>query len=726
MEDSTHHVSEIDWKNIFNQIITRKLFFSVYLIFGLLLGVLVSVIPANIYQTSLVLQIEKRSSGVSLPSELIGTIISGEMTPQSELATELHVIKSRLILGPVAQELGLLIKIFPKKLPIWGDYLQRKGYIEYFKKIDELIPPEYSRGGEILNIKNLSVSDKFISKRFKLLSLGENKFRIYLGNEIYEGQVGKKLNFIGGGQIFVSDLSAKQGRVFYITHLSTRNIVSQLASNLSIRERKGTGIVDFSLKGKDPSILVPILNSVVKTYQSTNLRRRSAEIDQSINFILGELPKTRFKLENAKNAIEKFREDQNISGELSISTQELLARIVNLETEEERLVYEIEKISKLVTSNHPDFISLNVEKNRIKSKLKAAKQEIYLIPKAEQSLALLTSDFESAQGLERQLVERIEQLRILKASTVGNVRVLEPSEVYKKIGPDRLFPVLMSVLTMLIFAVTWILARNFFKSSIENGKSIEALGIPLFGTVISQKNITKGSKNSNYLISLREPSAPIVEAFRGLRTALKFSLSTTDNKTILITSAAPGDGKSFIASNLAVVIASAGQKVLLVDADMRRGKLRNVFKISKKSKGLSNILSNNEKMDTVCYETEIDNLKFIPSGNYPPNPAEILESSRMDDFYAWAKNNFDIIIFDTPPVLAVADPIIIDKYSGVNLIIVRHMVTNVNQLEQAVRTFKNSGVTVNGAILNGFNQKYMKYGNYNYNYSYSYRSDNND
>jgi tyrosine-protein kinase Etk/Wzc len=390
------------------------------------------------------------------------------------------------------------------------------------------------------------------------------------------------------------------------------------------------------------------------------------------------------------------------------------------------LTYEIEEISKRVTSNHPDFISLNEEKSRIKSKLVSARQEIYLIPKAEQSLALLSGDFASAQGLESQLVERVEQLRILKASTVGNVRVLEPSEVYKKIGPDRLTPILLSILFALTFSVMWIFIRNYFRSGIEATGDITSLGVSLFGTVMSQKNISKGSKSSDYLISIREPNSQIVEAFRGLRTALKFSLSTTDNKTILITSAAPGDGKSFVASNLAAIIASSGQKVLLVDADMRRGKLRHIFNVSKRSKGLSDILSNNEKIDLACYNTEVDNLNFIPAGRYPPNPAEILESSRMDDFYSWAKNNFDIIIFDSPPVLAVADPIILDKYSGVNLIIVRHMVSSVDQLAESIRVLKNSGVIINGAILNDFNQKYSRYGNYSYNYSYSYQSESNN
>ena len=727
MENSSQYAPEINWKNIFSQLYARRFFLYFYSIIGLLLGILISIIPANIYQTSSVLQIEKRSNGVSLPSELIGSILSGETTSSSNFVTELHVIKSRLILKPVAQELGLFVKVSPKLIPIWGNYLQSNSYVKYFEKIDELVPSEYVRGGEFLNIRNFSVPEKFMSKKIKFLSLGDNKFKIYLGKETYEGHVGKQLNFVHGGQLYVSDLNAKPGRVFYITRLSTRTIVAQLASGLSISERRGgrqgSGIIDFVQKGEDPKILVPVLNSVIKTYQSKTLQRRSAEIDQSIDFILGELPKTRLKLENAKNAVAKFREDQNISGELSVSTQELLARIVGLENEEERLTYEIEEISKRVTSNHPDFISLNEEKSRTKSKLESTRQEIYLIPKAEQSLALLSSDFASAQGLEIQLVERVEQLRILKASTVGNVRVLEPSEVYKKIGPNRLTPILLSILFALTFSVIWIFISKYFKNGIEGARDITLLGISLYGTIMSQKNISKGSKNSDYLISLREPDSQIVEAFRGLRTALKFSLSTTDNKTILITSAAPGDGKSFVAANLAAIIASSGQKVLLVDADMRRGKLRHVFNVSKRSKGLSDILSDNEKIDLACYDTEIDDLKFIPAGRYPPNPAEILESSRMNDFYSWAKNNFDIIIFDTPPVLAVADSIILDKYSGVNLMIVRHMISNVDQLEESIRILKNSGVIINGAILNDFNRKNSKYGNYSYSYNYQSESD---
>ena len=157
MEISAQYVPEINWKNILNQLYVRKFFLFIYLIIGLLLGILISVIPANIYQTSSVLQIEKRSNGVSLPSELIGSILSGETTPSSNFTTESHIIKSRLILKPVAQELELFVKVSPKLLPIWGNYLQSNGYIKYFKKIDELVPSEYVRGGEFLNIRNFSV-----------------------------------------------------------------------------------------------------------------------------------------------------------------------------------------------------------------------------------------------------------------------------------------------------------------------------------------------------------------------------------------------------------------------------------------------------------------------------------------------------------------------------------------------------------------------------------------
>ena len=351
-----------------------------------------------------------------------------------------------------------------------------------------------------------------------------------------------------------------------------------------------------------------------------------------------------------------------------------------------------------------------------------AKQNLRSIPKAEQTLARLTQNLEGTRALELQLIERVEQLRILSASTVGNVRILEPAEVHQQVGPNRQNPILIGLLTSFILAAFWVLVRNYFHTGIEDGREIEALGFSLFGTISKVPGITNGIKNKNYLIAKTEPTSAIVEAFRGLRTALGFTLKSGSHKSILITSCAPGDGKSFVSSNLAIIMANNNYNTLLIDCDMRRGKLKKAFNLPKNGEGLSEVLSSQAEFEDACHAVNVTNLTLIPAGKRPPNPAELLDNQRMLELFAWAETKFDLIILDAPPILAVADALILAKSSGVKLMVIKHKETSAAEASTALKMLEASGIRINGAILNSYDQKKSKYGSYSYKYEYNYGS----
>ena len=722
-------MAEMDFKAIFSQLIGRKWFILFVSILGALVGFLIALIPPNQYQASSVVQIENRSDGVSLPTELIGTLLSGDGAASSTFATEVHVIKTRLILEPVAQELGMLTHIDVKSLPILGDFFERKSILELIPLLDNYIPASYARGDEILTISELVVPQEYEGTPLKLSVLPEGKFALEIGNKRFEGNVGLPLALDGQNSILVSRLEAQHGRVFFITRLPTRSIVAKLARSLSITERpgggrgrSGSGIIDFSVTNTDPKSVVPVVNTIIKKYQDMTLRRRSAEIDQSIQFIMTQIPNVRLDFESAQLAMSEFSSSQENSRELSLGTQELLIRIVDLETENERMTYEIEEILKRVTPNHPDYIAINDERERVSIRLADAKQDLRSIPQAEQALARLTQNLEGTRALELQLIERVEQLRILRASTVGNVRILEPAEVHRQVGPNRTNPILIGLLAGFSLAALWIFVRNYLHNGIEDGRDLEALGFSLFGTISKVPGIDKGTKSKNYLIARAEPDSPVVEAFRGLRTALGFSLKSGNHKSILITSCAPSDGKSFVSSNLAIIMAHNNYNVLLIDCDMRRGKLKKAFQLPKNAEGLSEVLSSQAEFEDGCHATNVTNLTLMPVGKRPPNPAELLDNQRMGELCVWAETKFDIVILDAPPILAVADALILAPYSGVKLMIIKHMETSPAEASTALNTLKSSGISLTGAILNAYDQKKSKYGSYGYKYGYNYGS----
>ena len=197
----------------------------------------------------------------------------------------------------------------------------------------------------------------------------------------------------------------------------------------------------------------------------------------------------------------------------------------------------------------------------------------------------------------------------------------------------------------------------------------------------------------------------------------------SSNNILMISGASPNAGKSFISSNLAAIIAQTGKRVLLIDADMRKGYIHRVFGRNNDD-GLSDILSGRIDVDGAVKKSQIDNLDFICRGQVPPNPSELLMHPRFKGFLDKVSLNYDLVLIDTPPILAVTDAAIIGQYVGTALLVARFELNTAKEIEISKRRFEQSGVPVKGCILNGVIKKASSYYGYGYNhYGYTYNSD---
>lgn len=223
--------------------------------------------------------------------------------------------------------------------------------------------------------------------------------------------------------------------------------------------------------------------------------------------------------------------------------------------------------------------------------------------------------------------------------------------------------------------------------------------------------------SKNNVITLDEPKSQISEAFRTLRTNIQFTSMGADLKVILITSSCMGEGKSTVSANLATVFAQQGKRVLLVDADMRRGRQHYVFEVNTKC-GLSNYLADVEWNENELFnKTNVDNLYLLPSGNVPPNPSELLSSERMKNLIEQCKKSFDVIILDGPPCLVVADGLILARYADSTIIVSSYKETHKDELKNTKKAIENVGGKIGGVVLNKMNVKSHSYSSYRY-YSY--------
>lgn len=707
---------ELDLRDLLAQVLARKWLVVFACLLGGLIGALWGQLAPNTYRAASVVQIEKRSPGVALPSELVGQLLRGE-TAGSSLETEMHVIRSRLILGPVTEKLETRRRIVPVRAPVIGDLLARRD-LPY---LGEMLPETFQRPGETVALSALSVPDGHEGVNLLLTVTGPDTFEIAEpGAPPLPGRVAEDLRLPSGIQLRIGEVSAPSGRQYLVFEEPMRNSVARIRRGLGIRERGSTGIVDFEYIGPDPEESRRLVNTVVETYQEQSLRRRSAEIDQSIAFIERQLPDIRSELEEASAALAEYREGAQ-STQLSLGTQELLDRAVAIEGALEELDFREEQLSQRLTPNHPDYRALLAERDDLLQRLEGTRAKLRDLPEAEQDLARLTERVEGARMLERQLASRVEQLRVLQASTVGNIRVLEPAEVASLIGPDRLTPALVGAAIGAIGAILLVFAVNLLRRGIEDARDIEALGLSLFGSVAKVPSLVgKGAIDPGYALADADPNHQAIEALRGLRTGLQFALAAADTKSVMLTSCSPGDGKSFISLNLAIVTARAGSRVLLVDADMRRGRLARAMGVGRRQPGLSDILVGRRDFAECVVPYGESGLDFIATGGYPPNPAEMLAGPRLEQFVRQASQSYDLVLLDAPPALAVTDPGILGQMAGITLLVVRHLVTSEAEIQSAQKTLATSGVRLSGVVMNQYDVKRSRYGYYSSKYSYQY------
>lgn len=707
--------SEISLGDLFAQILARKWIVVLATVIGTGIGTFLGQLPPDQYRAGALVNIERRSQGIELPEILVGRAFdSGSV---GRIDAEAHIIRSRFILGPVVDRLNLDWRIEPTRFPIIGHMAERRAW----PQIPDWILPAYTRYGDVATLDLLEVDDPLINRPVRLVVTGEGTFEATLGRngEPVTGTVGETIQMVPGFRFRLSELRAGTGRVYTIWRSNETAGIARLRGGLSVSERgRNSGIVDFIFTSGDPKLSQAAANAVVESYQTQNLNRRSAEIDQSIAFIDDQLPDVQRQTAEAAAALSEFRQNTQ-SAELTVGTQELLNRIIGIEAQLEELRYEEEQLARRLTPNHPDYRELIERKTRLEERLEEMRSEAADLPPLEQELLTLTQTLERLVEIERQLTSRSEQLNIIRASTVSNIHILEPAERARRIGPDRRAPIAGGFALGLLIGVLGVLGLNFMRRGIDDTRTIEDMGLSLFATINRVQGLRSGGETTDlYPLARTNPSDIVVEALRGLRTGLQFSLATAPSRSLMITSPAPSVGKSFISLNLAIVSAQAGSRVLLIDADMRKGKLRRQFDLPRKHKGLSDFLADGASLEEVLINDEKTGVNFIPTGSYPPNPADLLTSPTFRALMEDAPKHFDLVIVDCPPVLAVTDPGVVGQMTGMSLLVIKHLETTKPEVLASQKILANSGVVLSGAILNQFDAAASRYGHYGHKYGY--------
>lgn len=579
--------------------------------------------------------------------------------------------------------------------------------------------------------------------------------------------------------------SKKNSNNFYFYFTDPGRMANQYRAKLSVAPRdKDASLVILSVSGFDPAQEADYLNKLMEVYIDYGLNFKKQIADQTILFINEQLKVISDSLELAAGELESFRmansfvdiksENTNIQNKLDNSINEkadielqlqyydyltqylnnrnvheaiispsvigitdqillqLLNKLFSLIEEKEKLgfIFEgnqtaIENINReietargaLLENLSNCVVNLNRSKDEINKKISFNETEFNRLPSIEKKYVTIQRQFDLNNTIYTYLLEKRAEAGIAEASTMADNRIIDRAQFRGLIKPKIKNNIMIALVLGLMIPGVAIALLDFFNNKVVDDKDVmKKTRVPIIGYI-------SHNDNKNEIAVIEKPGSALSESFRSVRTAIKYYVKENEVAVIAVSSTVSSEGKTFIAINLAAIMAMLGKKILLMGLDLRKPRINKVFEFET-SPGLSTYLSGNCEYEEIIKKTQIDNLFYAPSGPTPPNPAELIDTDQMVKFMERAKKEYDYIIIDTPPVAIVTDALLLGRYADINLFIVRQRYTSLNTLEmiEQLKTqgkLKNMAIVINDISLSGYYGYGLRYG-YMYGYGYSY------
>ena len=573
---------------------------------------------------------------------------------------------------------------------------------------------------------------------------------------------------------------------FYFT--SREELAFQYKNKLSVAPiEQDASLVTLYVSGPNSNQEADYLNKLMDVYMRYGLENKNQTADSTIKFIDGQLDVIQDSLSISEKQLESFRHDNRFI-DISSEANYIQGRLERLETEKASLELQsqyykyldeylaskdmngtiispsvmgitdqvlIRLVGELSTSqrqleevgfnlnSEQDVYSLmkqqldqtrsaleeNVRNGQAnlrisiadaENRISSVEEELANLPSTERQLVNIQRNFDLNNTVYTYLLEKRSEAEIARASNVSDNRIVDKAAWHSTsvIKPQRRRNMLFALLLGVMVPAIALIVLDFLNDKILDKKDIEKrTKVPVIGYI-------SHNESDNYLPVVDKPGSSLSESFRSVRTAIKYYMSDNNPVVIAVSSTISSEGKSFISSNLAAIMAALGKKVLLVGLDLRKPRLGRIF-MNDGDTGMSTFLSKNSEYEAIIQKSEIENLFIAPAGAIPPNPAELIESERMKTFIDWAKKEFDYIVFDTPPVGIVTDTLLIAPYVDVNLFIVRQRYSARNTLDLVEQLreqgqLKNMALVINDIKLSGYYGYGIRYGSYSYGYRYGY------
>lgn len=670
------------------------------------------------YETNASVQVEPKVREIGGPF----TDFENSRRVNDALADQFEVLQSRAVLGPVVDNLGLAIRARPTYFPDFGAgfglpkvgaaIARRRGEPGYVA--DSLFGLDrFAWSGERLTVETMEVPDDYHWATFTVVANGGERFAVRDGDGVIlaEGRVGEELvDWLPSpepSRLTVATLDANPGAEFRLTKVPRLAAISDLRSSL-IYSSAGpeSSIVRLGLAGGNPDRIAMIVNEVLRVYVDKNVEMQSQDATRTLQFVQQQIPIAQEKMEIAEARLNELRLQRG-SVDLGSDTRVVLDKIVRLEREISTLESERTVLIERFMPEHPRIRALDSQMGRLRQELSETESAVKELPTTEREVLSLSREVSVASELYLSLVNRAQELQVVSAyaATTGNVRVVDyATPPLFPFAPNKQFMIMLYLMLGLGLSGGWVLFKRQLRNAVVDPDLIEArTGLPIYATLPhsdQQKSLAKRAGTEKFtLLANHDPADPAIEGMRSLRTSLQFAFVNSENNILLITGPTAGVGKTFVASNLAAVLANSGRSVVVVDADMRRGTLHEQFGIDR-GPGLADAIGGDAELRDITHETNVEGLYVVTAGSLPPNPSELLMHGRFHAQLADLATRFDHVIIDSPPVLAVTDPALLTRQAGVVLLVLKSGVHPMREIEQTTKRLVRVGANLKGIVFN--------------------------
>lgn len=715
---------ELDLKGYFNVLYDSRWLVGAVTLAVTVLAVVYALVASPVYEANLMIHVEEESPNAS--KNILAEVSSLFETKKAAIA-EMELLRSRMVVSNAVDNLQLYVDVRPRYFPLIGFWFaNRRGAA--LSEPGLFGHGGYAWGGERAEVSLFEVPQAAQNLDYTLVARGAGAYHLGgpLLDAVYEGRVGVTHRIAtrqGDIELRVDRLDGRPGAAFMLKRHSRLRTIENIQQAMLITEQgKQSGIIVVKLQGDNAQRINSLLSEIGREYMRQNLARKTEEAEKSLAFLNQQLPALKRQLEQSEEKYNAFRNSHgtiNMAEEARISLQQAAeARTRRIELNQKRT-----ELLTRFTDDHPILKGINRQRQEVEADIAEAARRIKTLPQIEQEESRLLREIKVNTELYTALSNTAHQLRLISVGRVSNVRLIDaPMAPERALKPNRPLIVALALVTGAFMGVLLAFARKAMMGGIDDPERIEKmLGARVVYASIPHSAVQerllrrhRGEHATLPLLAREAPHDAAIESLRGFRVALTYAMPHLRSNVVLF--AGPGRrlGKSFLTVNFAAVMAAGGKRVLLVDADLRGGSLHRYFGVER-DRGLTLALGGAVAAEDVIHRGVLQNLDFIPTGTTHAHRPEFIEHGALGRLLDCLRGNYDIVLVDSPPLLAVSDALVIGAHAGAVFILARAGVTTEGEINESIKRLNHAGVSPQGVL---FNDLPLRIGGYAYDFQY--------